>query len=183
MGKGTASKLNEAVVSILKERNIELEIFNVSESGVPLFDLSLFQNPPEAVLQMAVAFKRADVHIWLMPMYHGSLPGVMKNCLDWLEVTSGDEIPYLTDKLIGMICWADGGQAMLGIDAMENVAKSLRAWTLPYSIPIVRGELYQASNGNISAEYNRKLNKLVDMLLKYKRLMSTAVKINIEVNK
>jgi hypothetical protein len=52
----------------------------------------------------------------------------MKNCLDWLEVTANRYEPYLTDKTIGLVCWADGLQAMQGINAMDVIAKSLRAW-------------------------------------------------------
>ncbi len=66
----------------------------------------------------------------------------MKNCLDWLEVTANRYEPYLTDKTVGLVCWADGLQAMQGINAMDAIAKSLRAWPLPFSVPIVRSALF-----------------------------------------
>ncbi|MBB2949449.1 hypothetical protein FHR29_000181 [Sphingobacterium sp. JUb56] len=37
---------------------------------------------------------------------------------------------------MGLVCWADGVQAMQGINTMDAIAKSLRAWPLPYSVPI-----------------------------------------------
>ncbi len=95
---------------------------------------------------MAQMFTSADLHIWLAPLYHGSIPGVMKNCLDWLEVTANRYEPYLTDKTVGLICWADGLQAMQGINAMDAIAKSLRAWPLPFSVPIVRSALFDGND-------------------------------------
>lgn len=141
-------------------------VFNVADSAVPLFEMSLFRNPPQAVRDMAVLFRAADIHIWLAPMYHGSMPGVMKNALDWLEVTGCQAKPYLTDKIIGMICWADGGQAMLGISSMDNVAKSLRAWVLPYTIPIVRKELFDPQSEAVAEIYQHKLEKMLHLLAK-----------------
>lgn len=171
-GKGTAANLNREFISILQSKGLEPLICNVSESGVPLFHTSLFSNPPQPVRDMADAFVQSDIQIWLTPMYHGSMPGIMKNSLDWLEVTHFGDKPYLTDKIVALVCWADGGQAMLGIDALDNVAKSLRAWVLPYSVPIVKGDLYDAETGAFSVEYNRKMNKMVDMLIASARLFS-----------
>lgn len=70
----------------------------------------------------------------------------MKNCLDWLEVTANRYEPYLTDKTVGLVCWADGLQAMQGINAMDVIAKSLRAWPLPFSVPIVRSALFDGDD-------------------------------------
>jgi arsenic resistance protein ArsH len=71
--------------------------------------------------------------------------------------------PYLTGKMIGMVCWADGVQAMQGINAMEAVAKSLRAWTLPYSVPVKKNELFDGHR-NISTAYQQRFSLLLHLL-------------------
>lgn len=109
-------------------------------------------------------FRDADVHIWITPLYHGSMTGVMKNCLDWLQYSANMPKPYLTGKLVGLMCWADGVQAMQGINAMDSVAKALRAWTAPLSIPIQRNELFN-EEGEISDKYGKRVNMLIDLLL------------------
>ena len=124
---------------------------------------------------MAAAFRSADLHIWLTPLYHGSMTGIMKNCLDWLEISAKETSPYLTGKVVGMVCWADGGQAMQGITAMDAVAKSLRAWTLPYSIPVVRRSLYD-DKGNIAKEYQMKFDRMTSLLLASKKTMIADLK-------
>lgn len=109
-------------------------------------------------------FREADIHFWLAPLYHGSIPGVMKNCLDWLEVSAKKNNPYLTDKTVGLVCWADGVQAMQGINTMDAIAKSLRAWPLPYSVPISKKELFDPNiSGEISQTYKDRLNLLINL--------------------
>jgi len=93
------------------------------------------------------------------------MTGAMKNCLDWLELTAKLDKPYLTDKVIGLVCWADGGQAMQGINAMDAVAKSLRAWVVPYTVPMVKNDLYaDAHRREFTIEYRKKLDRLVSLL-------------------
>lgn len=124
---------------------------------------------PAGAELMNQMFREADVHIWLAPLYHGSIPGVMKNCLDWLELSAREAVPYLTGKTIGLVCWADGVQAMQGINAMDAVAKALRAWTLPYSLPIQRPELFD-EQGTLSAKYVQRFDLLLQLLVQGKPL-------------
>jgi len=82
-----------------------------------------------------------------------------------VELTARQEKPYLTDKVVGLVCWADGGQAMQGINAMDAVAKALRAWVIPYSVPLVKNSLYtDAHRREFSAEHTRKLDRLIALL-------------------
>ncbi|WP_300689419.1 NAD(P)H-dependent oxidoreductase [Chryseobacterium sp.] len=146
----------------LKILGIHTDIFTLADSGIPLFDVTLTKTPL-AVERMTQLFRDADVHFWLAPLYHGSIPGVMKNCLDWLEVTANSYEPYLTDKTIGLVCWADGLQAMQGINTMDSVAKSLRAWPLPFSVPIIKNSLLDSDHIKISSLYADKFDKLINI--------------------
>ncbi len=147
----------------LQGLGIESEIFNLADYGIPLFDVSNPEITPSVKL-MIQKFQEADIHFWLAPLYHGSIPGAMKNCLDWLELSAKDPRPYLTDKNIGMICWADGIQAMQGINTMDAVAKALRAWPVPFSAPLVRSTLFETDTpAEITAANKEKLNLLVNL--------------------
>lgn len=159
----TSGALSQYFSNRLAEYGIENQIFNLADSGIPLFDTTLTKTPL-AVEVMSQQFLEADLHFWLAPLYHGSIPGVMKNCLDWLEITSKFPKPYLMDKTVGLVCWADGVQAMQGINTMDAIAKSLRAWPLPYCVPVVRGSLFEEANpATISKSYIEKLDRLIDI--------------------
>ncbi|MDR4954568.1 NADPH-dependent FMN reductase [Chryseobacterium sp. ES2] len=157
----TSGLISDYLSERLKTLGIQTDIFTLADSGIPLFDVTLTKTPL-AVERMTQMFTDADLHIWLAPLYHGSIPGVMKNCLDWFEVTANSYEPYLTDKMVGLVCWADGLQAMQGINAMDSIAKSLRAWPLPFSVPIVRSSLFAADQSTqISDLYSGKFDKLI----------------------
>lgn len=145
----------------LEALNISHTQYNIADSSIPLLDLD-FEKLPESVLEMTDLMTTADIHFWLSPLYHGAIPGAMKNALDWMEVTATNPAPYLTDVKIGMICWANGSQAMQGINNMDAIAKALRAWPLPYSIPIVRRDLMEKNNPELIAKiYRDKINLLI----------------------
>ncbi|MBT32760.1 MAG: NADPH-dependent FMN reductase [Thalassobius sp.] len=163
----TSYKLIEYFKNSLESEGIEVITFNLGEAAIPLFDPAI--NPhPASVLEMNKLFLEADAHIWFTPLYHGSMTGVMKNCLDWLELSAKAPIPYLTNKVIGMVCWAYGEQAMQGINAMDAVAKALRAWPLPFSVPITRKDLFDTTSGEITEFYKTKFKLLKELLISHK---------------
>src|SRR5690606_8926226 len=137
---GISHKIIAYFTEYFKNQNFEITTYNLSENKLPILELP-FGEIPENVKKMTELFKQSDVQIWLSPLYHGAIPGSMKNCLDWLELTSKHPKPYLTNQVIGLVCWADGVQAMQGINNMDAIAKALRAWVLPYSVPILRRDL------------------------------------------
>lgn len=159
----TSELLTNYLSNELNLRGVQTNIFRIADSGIPLLDLSM-KEIPETVKMMSTKFIEADVHIWLTPLYHGSMTGAMKNCLDWLEITAKNPKPYLTGKKVGLVCWADGVQAMQGINAMDAVAKSLRAWTAPYSVPIQRFKLFDKDD-IITDNYKERLDILMQLLM------------------
>lgn len=161
--ESTSGILSDYFAEQLNQLGIANSVFNLADSGIPLFDSSLTRIP-NSVKIMNNLFLEADVHFWLSPLYHGSIPGVMKNCLDWLEISAKNSPAYLTDKNIGLVCWADGVQALQGINAMDTIAKSLRAWTLPFSVPIVKSGLFETSSSRkLSSTYQCKLDLLINI--------------------
>lgn len=159
----TSELLSNYLFDELKKMSIDAQIFKLADADIPLLDFAIGQTP-KSVEEMSHKFQEADVHIWLTPLYHGSMTGAMKNCLDWLETAPKMPTPYLTGKLIGLVCWADGVQAMQGINAMDSVVKSLRAWTLPYSVPIQRSELFD-DKGNMNPDYHQRFQLLIQLLI------------------
>lgn len=157
----TSGLLSAYISEQLSGCGVENQVFNLAESGIPLYDITNTRIPM-GVEVMKNLFLEADVHFWLAPLYHGSIPGVMKNCLDWLEITAKNARPYLTDKTVGLVCWADGLHALQGVNTMDAIAKALRAWPLPFNVPIARGALYDEA-GDLSQVYKNKMDLLVHL--------------------
>ncbi|WP_070138183.1 NADPH-dependent FMN reductase [Crocinitomix algicola] len=164
--KSASGKVSGFITAALAAKNVEVIQFNIGDADIPLFEL----NPaeiPQSVNEMNHLFRSSDLQLWLTPLYHGSMTGVMKNCLDWLEY--GNDLPntYLEGSLVGFVCWAGGMHGVNGINAMDQVAKALRAWTLPFSVPMQYADLFD-ERGELNGHYKTKLGLLVDLLIKEK---------------
>lgn len=91
---------------------------------------------PPAAVQLAEATYEAQGLIWSSPLYHGTVSGAFKNALDWLQLLSGREPAYLTNKVIGLISTAGGVQGLQAVNTMEFVVRALRGWAVPLVLPI-----------------------------------------------
>lgn len=110
--------------------------YSVDELALPLYDESI-TTPPQA-LELARAASDADALVWSSPMYHGTVSGAFKNVLDWMQVLAEEDPPFLSNKPIGLIGAAGGVQGLQVINTMQFIAHALRAWTIPFVVPISR---------------------------------------------
>lgn len=146
-----------------EKSQLPIKEIDLSELEIPHFD-PFAQDTPDSVQNMLELFLSEDKQIWLAPLYHGSIPGIMKNALDWLQVTNKNHAPYLTDKKIGLICVADGLFAIQGINAMNAIVHTLRAWVLPYTLPINKSEAKIRNSERLAHHYQKKIDMMVRLL-------------------
>lgn len=89
---------------------------------------------------LVAAVRRADGLIIASPGYHGSISGLVKNAIDYLEETSRDDRPYLDGLPVGVIATAYGWQATGStLAAMRSIVHALRGWPTPLGAAIVTG--------------------------------------------
>jgi chromate reductase, NAD(P)H dehydrogenase (quinone) len=77
---------NRQLAETIKERYLskfDLEILDIG--ALPHFDQDIENNPPETVIDFKRKVKEADGILILTPEYNWSIPGVLKNALDWLS--------------------------------------------------------------------------------------------------
>jgi len=87
--------------------------------------------------------------LWSSPMYQGTISGAFKNALDWLHPLGRRDPPYLHDKVVGLISAAGGTQGLQAINTMEFATRALRAWAVPYVVPVPSAYLAFDENGEI----------------------------------
>ena len=73
---------------LLAPENVKLEIFELD--GIPTFNQDEEQNPPEKVKQLKARIRAADAILLVTPEYNYSIPGVLKNAIDWAPRPYGD---------------------------------------------------------------------------------------------
>ena len=65
-----------------------LEIFELD--GIPGFNQDDERNPPEKVAEFKRKIREADAILFVTPEYNYSVPGVLKNAIDWASRPYGD---------------------------------------------------------------------------------------------
>ena len=65
-----------------------VEIFEID--GLPGFSEDEEQSPPEKVTELKRRIREADAVLFVTPEYNYSIPGVLKNAIDWASRPYGD---------------------------------------------------------------------------------------------
>jgi chromate reductase, NAD(P)H dehydrogenase (quinone) len=65
-----------------------LEIFELD--GIPGFNQDEERNPPARVVELKKRVREADALLFVTPEYNYSIPGVLKNAIDWASRPYGD---------------------------------------------------------------------------------------------
>lgn len=62
---------------------LDIEILNIRE--IPFYNQDMELNPPKVVRDFKKRVAEADAVLWVTPEYNYSIPGVLKNVIDWLS--------------------------------------------------------------------------------------------------
>lgn len=77
----------------------EIEIFDLH--GIPPFSEDDEKNPPARVVEFKKKIREADAILFSTPEYNYSIPGVLKNAIDWASRPYGDSA--WTGKPVGLM--------------------------------------------------------------------------------
>jgi FMN reductase len=120
-----------------EEAGAQVELFDVRTLNLPMYEPDT-SDAPEAARRLADAVGGAHGLLWSSPLYHGTVSGAFKNALDWLQLLSDRDPPFLTNKIVGLISTAGGVYGLQAVNTMEFVVRALRGWSVPLVIPIPR---------------------------------------------
>lgn len=103
---------------------------------LPHYSYSAQENSTEA-LQFVEAIRNAQGLIIASPGYHGSISGLVKNAIDYIEATSKDTRAYLDGMPVGLIANAYGWQATgTTLATLRSIVHSLRGWPTPFGAAV-----------------------------------------------
>jgi FMN reductase len=88
-------------------------------------------------LRLVAAVRQANGLIIASPGYHGSISGLVKNAIDYLEETAKDARVYLDGVPVGLIATAYGWQATGStLATLRSIVHALRGWPTPLGAAI-----------------------------------------------
>jgi FMN reductase len=88
-------------------------------------------------IRLVEAVRAANGLIIASPGYHGSISGMVKNAIDYIEETAKDERVYLDGLPVGLIATAYGWQATGStLATLRSIVHALRGWPTPLGAAI-----------------------------------------------
>ncbi|MDW0117639.1 NADPH-dependent FMN reductase [Sporosarcina thermotolerans] len=86
IGSTSSKSVNLGVVEFLRKKYVgKLEITPVFINDLTMFSVDLESNPPEIVTEFMDNIRDSDAILFAVPEYNYSIPGVLKNAVDWLS--------------------------------------------------------------------------------------------------
>jgi chromate reductase len=154
----------------LSPQSARIDVFEID--GLPGFSQDEEGNPPAKVTELKKAIRAADAILFVTPEYNYSVPGVLKNAIDWASRPYGDS------------AWAGKPVAIMGASiGMMGTARAQyhlrQMFVFLNMFPVNQPEVMISNaakrfdeKGNLTDETSRKLiGQLLEELVKWtKRL-------------
>jgi FMN reductase len=119
-----------------RRQGAEIACYSGPQIALPFYDPCCADRSAEATTLVG-DLRRADGLILASPGYHGSVTGLIKNALDYVEDLAKDPRPYLDGIAVGCIGLGMGAQgAVAAMQGLRSIAHSLRGWPTPYGCAI-----------------------------------------------
>lgn len=155
--------------SVLPEE-AEMEIFDLGR--LPMFTRDLENNLPEAVAEFKNKIRAADAIFIATPEYNYSVPGVLKNAIDWGSRPHGDNS---FGKKSGAIMGASNGRfgTARAQHDLRKILMCVDIKTLNYpEVMIPEGDKKFDADGNITDEFTKtKIAELIQALIAWTKLL------------
>jgi chromate reductase, NAD(P)H dehydrogenase (quinone) len=135
-------------------------------AGLPAFDEDLESTPPEPVQDLLDAIEEADGILIATPEYNASLPGSLKNALDWASRPFPDNV--LRDKPSAVIGASTGLFGAVWAQAeVRKVLKASGAHVLESELPVGMADMAFDEDGALAdPDLSARLHDLVSDLVR-----------------
>ncbi|MEM2249026.1 MAG: NAD(P)H-dependent oxidoreductase [Candidatus Bathyarchaeia archaeon] len=159
----------------LLPKNAKLEILDLE--GLPLFNQDLEYDMPETVKRFKSKIKEADALLIATPEYNSSIPGVLKNALDWASRPYGDN--SLEGKPVAIMSASIG---MLGgaraQTHLRQILSSLNAYVVnkPEVVVNFANEKFDAESKLKDERAKAYIRQLLENLVKLTEMLKANVK-------
>lgn len=100
-------KLLNLIAAELREKGHEVDVFDLRAANIPVYDQDLDATPPPGVVDLKNRAAAAQGFVICTPEYNYSVPGILKNVIDWVSR------PYGQSNWVGKpgaIIGTSGGQ-------------------------------------------------------------------------
>lgn len=172
--KGSYNRAALRAAQELAPEGAEIELFELD--AIPLFNQDLEPQMPRAVADLKARIREADAVLFVTPEYNYSVPGVLKNAIDWASRPYGDNS---WDGKPAAIMGASPG--MLGTARAQYHLRQMLVFLNMYplnrpEVMIARAQEKFDGEGNLTdPETRKRIAKLVQALADWAAAMRRAM--------
>lgn len=132
---------------------------------IPPYDADLEAETPAAVAELRRAMREADAVLVATPEYNHSIPGVLKNALDWASRPAGQSA--LNGKPAAVVGASTGMFGAVWAQAeTRKVLGALGGRVVQEELPVARAaELYREGHLDLSPEQSHQLEEILATLV------------------
>jgi FMN reductase len=131
--KSLSARALAVALATAAKHGAEVRTIDLRTAGLPVFDPDHREGhsaqDAEAIKNVAGQVRWAEAYILAFPDYHGSMPGGLKNMLDfhWHD---------LAGKLFGYIC-SSHEKGLTAMDQARTAVRQCYGWSMPYGVAVM----------------------------------------------
>jgi chromate reductase len=167
------TKLLHEVADLLPE-DVELELYD-GLKAIPPYDQDDDVEPaPATVAELRAAIDDADAVLFATPEYNGSIPGALKNALDWASRPAGQSV--LRGKPVAVVGATPGMFGAVWAQAdLRKVLQTIGAKVVDRELPVMQVDKRFGPDGRlVDIELRQSIAAHVDALLDATRELELA---------
>ena len=160
-----------------EDAGAEVELLDLNELKLPMYEpRKPLDEYGDDVRRLIDAIRQADVLLISTAAYHGTLAGVTKNALDYVQFLGKEEHPYFDGKVVGLISTAGGEQAAANANAaMVHTVHALRGIVAPLMVGVTKAWQRTDDSGEITDDnYGARLDSLGGLVVELAEKLRTA---------
>jgi FMN reductase len=170
----TASSPEKALryaLSLAEKQGAAVELFDGPSVHLPMYTVDATERSAEA-RKLIASLRRAHGVILSTPCYHGSVSGLLKNALDYVEDMAKDPHPYFDGRAVGLIVCGYGWQSSaITLSALRSIVHALRGWPTPMGVAINTITKTFDEEGAVSEETAaRQIGIMVSQVVEFARM-------------
>ncbi|MEI9850229.1 MAG: NADPH-dependent FMN reductase [Sphingomonas sp.] len=159
--ESSTGRLLAAALAMAEARGARTTLLTGGDIEFPHYDPANAEGNA-AIQRFLDALRTADAVIVGSPGYHGTLSGLVKTALDYIEQLRGDDRVYLDGLPVGLIATAGGWQAAVStLQALRTIVHSLRGWPTPMGLAV------NTSEGDAVAGCRDQMAVMVDQIFAF----------------
>ncbi len=170
-----AGSFNRKLLAVAVEAlrgQADIDLLDLREVPMPPYDGDIESNQglPEGALRFKERIAAADALLICTPEYNHSIPGTLKNVIDWASRPPGNPFKGKVALLMGASAGSYG--AVRGVLALRQVLTAVGVLILPATVQVIRAaEAFDASGKLVDPKYMAQVEKTSAELLLVTRLM------------